>query len=153
MCIKLVNYKDYTEMHDQQNIKKYNVQITEPCHFLGISFPFRNQLLCVYWIKTLTMKVPLRQPEWVHTLLRCSQNNGEKWLFTFLCLFICLHGTTRVTLDGFLWNFILSVIKMSQPNSFGYKMKKITDIDTKNYVKLSHEILLESEKKSFIKNF
>jgi len=35
-----------------------------------------------------------------------------------LCLFICLHGTTQVTMDGFLWNFILkSVIKMSQPNA------------------------------------
>jgi len=34
LCIKLVIYKDYTEMHGQQNIKKYAV-VFENCAVLG----------------------------------------------------------------------------------------------------------------------
>jgi hypothetical protein len=71
---------------------------------------------------------------------------------TFLCLFICLHGTTQVTLDGFLWNFILkSVIEMSQPNAvLVTKLQKQQTFDM-NYVNLSDQLLLGSKKKRFQK--
>jgi hypothetical protein len=64
--------------------------------FLELPSLFKtNFYMCT---KTLTLKVPLKQPEWAHALLSCSRNNWEKWLFTFWCLFICL--------SGFLWNFL-----------------------------------------------
>jgi len=66
-----------------------------------------------------------------------------------LCLLICPHGTTHVTLDGFLWNFILKrVIKMSQPNAvLVTKWQKQQTFDMKNYVNLSYQISLGSKKK------
>jgi hypothetical protein len=45
----------------------------------------------MYWVKTVTMKVSLRQLEWAHALLRCSWNNWEKWLLFYACLYVCME--------------------------------------------------------------